>query len=47
MTAGCYRVECIHEDGRSVSREGVGTDSLEADCIEDAINLPERRRRDA
>jgi hypothetical protein len=40
-----WRVECIHSDGRSVSRDGVELDlpALQRQVIEDARNLPEKR----
>jgi hypothetical protein len=40
-----WRVECIHLDGRSVSRDGVEFDlpALQRQVIEDARTLPEKR----
>jgi hypothetical protein len=38
-----WRVECFHHDGRSVSRDGLDPEALEAQCIADAAALPEKR----
>jgi len=38
-----WRVECFHHDGRSVARDGLDPEELEAQCIADAAVLPERR----
>lgn len=39
-----YRVDGHHPDGRTVSRTGVGEQTL-AECIEDACTLPPGRPR--
>ena len=45
VSAGVLRVDGVHEDGRSVSRVGTDHSAVLQECVEDAIGLPERRRR--
>jgi len=44
ISNGHWRVECVHYDGRSVSREGADLDALQRECVADALRLPEKRR---
>jgi hypothetical protein len=43
MSAGCYRADGLHDDGRSVSRMGTDEAQLLKDCADDARHLPPRR----
>ena len=43
MSPAHWRIECVHADGRSVSRDGTDLAALQRQVIEDASTLPERR----
>jgi hypothetical protein len=45
FSPGGYRVDGLHFDGRSVSRQGSDPDAVLAECVEDARTLPLRRSR--
>jgi len=43
MSYGHWRAEGLHQDGRSVARDGSDELALLAECVADARKLPERR----
>jgi hypothetical protein len=43
ISAGAYRVEGRHIDGRSVSRTGIDPCTLLKECKAEASSLPEKR----
>jgi hypothetical protein len=43
VSAGAYKVDGFHTDGRSVSRYGGDPEAVLSDCIRDAQALPLRR----
>jgi hypothetical protein len=45
VSAGAYRVDGYHTDGRSISRVGGDPEAALSDCVEDAQALPFRRFR--
>jgi hypothetical protein len=41
---GAYRADGLHDDGRSVSRQGSDYDDLLRKIVADAVGLPKRRK---